>query len=123
MNYSQMIGLIPQRNCSTTGTNIHTCSAAINDTLQIGLASGLLACKDSLNNENSTSTQYFLMNITDQTPPNITLHIPQNNVLFVKGVNNTINFTFSATDNYDSNFTLDFILDGVNTHPYTTVDG
>src|SRR3990167_2132124 len=114
-NYSLMTKLNASRECSTTGSTTHTCTAPESDSLnRIGLASGFLGCKDSSGNENITSTSgMFLANITDPIPPKVDLNNPTQDMVFKIGKNETIIFNFSATDNIDKNFTAKIVIDGI----------
>jgi hypothetical protein len=97
--------------CSTTGGGVdaHTCTQAVE--LPIGLSNQTANCSDARGYVNATQ---FLINITDPTPPNATLWTPVDNSFFTIGVNDTsINFTFSALDNYDSVFTFELYIDNV----------
>ena len=75
MNYSQMIELNASRKFSTTGGTAHTGTVPVSDELnRAGLASGFIACQDSLGNENRTSTSgMFYINITDPFPPAVNI--------------------------------------------------
>lgn len=91
--------------CTTTGTQVHTCTE---DTIQlIGLNNFSVNCSDANNNINQTD---FMVNITDNIPPNSTLNKPATG-LFFTSANNTIVFNFSAADNYDRNFTAQLYID------------
>ena len=112
-NYSRMIEKNGTRGCSTTGSLTHTCTAVDTDSLNIGLASGLISCQNGISLENRTSTSgLFYVNITDSIAPNSTQLYPPNGTFFTIGINDTnINFTFSATDNIDFNFTARLYID------------
>ena len=117
MNYSKMIELNSSRVCSTTGTTAHTCTTIESDSVDIGLASGFISCQDTSNNlnENKTSTSgLFYVNITDGNDPDSTLFRPRINEFFQIGVNTSnINFTFFGTDNRDKNLTAVLLIDEV----------
>ena len=71
-NFSRMIGLNASRAGTTTGATTHTLTTPDSDSVNIGLASAQIACKDSSGNENLTSTSgLFYVNITDTTTPPI----------------------------------------------------
>src|SRR3990167_4430683 len=93
--------------CSTTGNLIHICTLAeANSTLFICLNNISIGCKDSSNNENRTSTSgKFLVNITSASSPNVSIFKPQDGKFFVIGVNITqpMQFNWSAIDNVDVN--------------------
>lgn len=92
--------------CTSTGTQVHTCTE---DTAGfIGLNNFSINCSDSSSNTNQTD---FTINITDNIAPNSSLVKPDNNNFYAVGVNNSIVFNFSATDNYDRNFTAKLYID------------
>jgi len=68
-----------------------------------------VTCIDTFGNRNTTGSKFTMISFA----PTITLHTPENTVFFVIPVNNTINFTFSATDDKDEIFTLDLYIDSV----------
>ena len=118
LNYTDAIAYNPSAECTTTGTTEQICTlTSDNSTNRTGIHLFSIGCKDtSANaNENITSTSgLFRINITDPVAPNITLYIPESDALFVIGVNNTnINFTFSGVDNIDPNWTIKFYIDNV----------
>ncbi len=115
MNYSLMVKQIPERECSTTGTTEQICTTVLNDTLEIGLSSNFIACKDSSGNENSTSTSgMFYINITDPVPPKVELDVPSNDAFFLVGTNNTnIRFNGTCNDNVDTRYNITGYIDGV----------
>ena len=95
-------------NSDTEGTT-HTLTLNLtNQTGRVNLHNFSIGCKDSSGNENSTSTSgKFIINITDTTPPNATIFKPNNGSVYRIGVNLTlsstiIQFNWSATDNYDT---------------------
>ena len=115
LNYSQMVYLNASRECSTTGSTTHICTVPTSDELnRVGLASGFLGCKDSVGNENRTSSSgMFYINLTDPVPPKVELSFPKDNAVFQIDVNNTIRFNASSTDNVDKNYNCTGYVDGV----------
>ena len=112
-NYTNMIAYDASSECSTTGTTEQICSSTTTFSIVPRLTNVSIGCKDGDNNENRTSTSgNFTLNITDETKPNGTLHIPLVDTVFTIGVNNTgINFTSSCTDNFDSIFKHETLID------------
>src|SRR3990167_1160032 len=73
-----------------------------NATARFGLHNFSIGCKDDAGNENQTSASgKLLINITDNTPPNITLYNPLDNFLWVNEINlsSPLQFNWSANDN------------------------
>ncbi len=101
--------------CASTGVLNHICTLGDdNATGRILLHNFSIGCKDTFGNQNLSSTSSnFTINITDPFAPNSTLHTPISGQLFALGINNTINFTGSSVDNIDRNFTLSLQIDGV----------
>lgn len=115
MNYSLMVKQIPERECSTTGGTEQICTTVVNDTLEIGLASSFIACKDANGHENRTSTSgMFYLNITDPIAPKVELSFPLDDVFFKLGINNTnIRFNGTCTDVVDRVYNATGYIDGV----------
>ncbi len=112
LNYSDITA--GSSECSSTGGLTHTCTLPSANKTGIGLHNFSIGCKDSNGNENLTSTSgKFLINITDSTPPAFTLFAPDNDTTFQSGLNSTIAFTFFATDNIDSDFITDLYINNV----------
>jgi len=80
---------------------------------RIGLFNFSLSLKDVVGNENRTANLFFPINITDFTPPNSTDRAPNSSVFFMLGINSSIDFNVTATDNYDRNFTAQLYIDNV----------
>ncbi len=99
-------------NADTEGLT-HTITLNLtNQTGRFGLFNFSIGGKDALGNENSTSTSgKFLVNITDPVPPRVTIDSPDDGVFFVLGNNNTITFNFNATDLVDVNFSCNGFID------------
>ncbi len=97
---------------NTTGELNHNATVDSTQAFSIGENRTVyVRCNDLVDNIVYGNIVY---NITDGTPPNITLHTPENNAVFQLDINNTdINFTFSATDNIDRNFTAQLYIDNV----------
>ncbi len=94
-------------------THILTLNSS-NSSGMIGLHNFSIGCKDSSGNENRTSTSgKFTINITDSMSPNSTLWKPENNIFYTEINNTNINFTFSAVDNLDKNFSAYVYIDNV----------
>jgi len=95
--------------CTTTGgVTVHTCTE--NTIGILGLNNYTINCSDSDGNRNQT---LFTINITDTIPPNSSLVKPASGLLFKDTINNTIIFNFSATDNYDRNFSAKLYINNV----------
>ncbi len=92
--------------CSTTGTTIHTCTLPIANVTTIGLQPFIIGCNDSSGNENLTSTSgIFYINITDGESPKVDLDVPSDNAFFILGTNNSeIKFNASSTDNFEQTY-------------------
>ena len=104
LNYSDITA--GSAECATTGALVHTCTLPDNNRTSIGMRNFSIGCRDleTQENQNRTSTSgNFTINITDFTPPNVTLYKPKNGDVFQVGVNNTnILFNWSVTDNFDT---------------------
>src|SRR3990167_806717 len=114
LNYSDIT--VGSSGCATTGTTIHICTLGNNNaTGRTGLHNFSIGCQDLTNNQNSTSTSgKFLINITDPTPPQVNLAKPDNNALFQIGINNTnIRFNATSTDNVDLTYNCTGYIDNV----------
>lgn len=98
--------------CSTTGASLHTCTVAVDH--PIGTWNFSTNCTDSSGNKNQTQ---FLVNITDNTKPNI--YFNDSGHYFVYLVNNTGYIVLNATDNYDI---LNLSLDRNGTNLYSNND-
>jgi len=97
-----------------------------NSTGRAGLHNFSIGCKDSVGNENITSTSgKFLVNITDNGAPNITIYTPANKTIYQVGVNFTLDSTivqhnWSAIDNIDSLLTnCSLFINGLLKHNVT----
>jgi len=112
-NYSNIIlgGIATE--CETTGTLFHVCTLPAVNVTTIGLNSYVIGCKDTTGNENSTSTSsIFNINITDGEPAAVFIGA-NSGQLFEEDINNTdMVFNWSATDNFDRNFTVTVDVNG-----------
>ena len=115
LNYTDMVATNASRECATTGGTNHICTLIVTESVTIGLHNFSVGCQDiAAGNENSTSTSgKFLINITDAVAPQIILNQPLDSTSYMIGTNNTITFNFSSTDNYDSVYNCSIMLDGV----------
>lgn len=101
LNYTDMIANDPLTNCTNAPGSILTCT--LPDTKAFtspGLFNISIGCKDETGNQNRSSTSGNLtINITDATPPTVTLEKPDNNaILFFK--DRPFRFNFTATDDF-----------------------
>ena len=108
LNYTDAVAYSSVAACETTGGINHICTLdSINITNRTGVHGFSIGCKDATtnSNENRTSTSgLFQINITDPIPPQIILDKPDAAAFFVNGTNNTnIKFNWTGSDNADKN--------------------
>jgi len=120
INYSDILLGNILGNCSTTGGTSHICTLPDGNATGIGVSGFSIGCQNLFGDQFSESAQFFQVNITDGTPPNITLNFPLNNSFFQENINNTIAFNWTVTDNFDLNFTCISTIDGVVKYTNTT---
>ncbi len=118
LNYTDWIDYNANSEASTTGDTQHIWTQTDdNSTNRTGCHCFSAGTKtgSATEDENLTSTSgLFCINITDPIAPNITLETPSDGAFFILGDNNTnINFTFSGLDNVDPNWTIEFYIDNV----------
>jgi len=111
---SATAGLIDNRTqtyveCTITGAVFNICTEST--ILPVGLSNITLNWSDSSGNKNQTM---FIINITDNIPPEVELSFPLEGVFFIVGINTTnIRFNWSSTDNFDKNYNCTGRIDNI----------
>ena len=91
----------------TTGAGYAVVTLNDSNVTRIGLWNFSIGCTDTTGNQNRSGCLFFSINITDPTPPNVTIFAISNKSVFKAGTNFTLsstvlNFNWTARDNYDS---------------------